>query len=363
MRIRAALVRDSDDDFTVEDVELREPRAGEVLVRIVAAGICHTDLAIKSSAGNAATPVVLGHEGAGVVEGLGAGVTGMSVGDHVILTFASCGGCDFCVRGKPTYCLHFSALNSGGLATTDDTAHTQDGRPVRGGFFGQSSFATHAIASPANAIVVPRDLDLATIAPLGCAIQTGAGSMLNLLRPTAGSSVMIMGLGGVGMAGLMAAVASGAKHVVAVDPVASRRDVAQALGATLALAPSDDLVAEVLNHTDGGATHALDTTGRADAVGQAFGSLSRTGHLVLVGLGMPDLVLPGAALMSGGRSVTGSIEGDAVPHEFIPLLAAMYRDGSLPLDRIVRNYAFDDINQAISDMRTGDVIKPVLVFD
>jgi len=363
MRVRAALVRDADGDFAVEEVELRGPRAGEVLVKIVAAGVCHTDLAIKSSAGNSATPVVLGHEGAGVVEEIGAGVTGMSVGDHVVLTFASCGGCGFCVRGKPTYCVHFAALNSGGLTTTADTAHTQGGQPVRGAFFGQSSFATHAIATPANAILVPHDLDLTTIAPLGCAIQTGAGSMLNILRPPAGSSVMIMGLGGVGMAGLMAAVALGAKHVVAVDPVASRREVAQALGATCALAPSDDLVAEVLDHTGGGATHALDTTGRGDAVGQAFGSLSRTGHLVLVGLGMPDLTLSGAALMSGGRSITGSIEGDAVPHEFIPLLAEMYRDGTLPLDRIVTNYAFDDINQAIADMRTGDVIKPVLVFD
>src|SRR5215207_7832715 len=187
MRIRAALARDPDGDFTIEDVELREPRAGEVLVKIAATGVCHTDLAVKSSAGNSATPVVLGHEGAGVVEELGAGVTGLSVGDHVILTFASCGGCDFCVRGKPTYCLHFAALNSGGLTTTDDTAHTQGGRSVRGGFFGQSSFATHAIASPANAIVVPPDLDLTTIAPLGCGIQTGAGSMLNILRPPPGS--------------------------------------------------------------------------------------------------------------------------------------------------------------------------------
>jgi aryl-alcohol dehydrogenase len=363
MRIRAALVRASDGDFTIEDVDLREPRAGEVLVKLTATGVCHTDLAIKSSAGDGAAPVVLGHEGAGVVEQVGAGVTGLSVGDHVVLTFASCGGCDFCVRGKPTYCMHFAALNSGGLATTDDTAHTQEGRPLRGGFFGQSSFATHAIASPANAIVVPPDLDLTTIAPLGCGIQTGAGSMLNILRPSTRSSVLIMGLGGVGMAGLMSAVASGAKHVVAVDPVASRREVAQSLGATLALAPSDDLVAQVLDHTAGGATHALDTTGRGDAIGQAFESLSRTGHLVLVGLGMPDLVLSGAALMSGGRSVTGSIEGDAVPRELIPLLAEMYRDGTLPLGRIVRKYAFDDINQAIADMRTGDVIKPVLVFD
>lgn len=363
MRIRAALVRDSDDDFTIEEVELREPRTGEVLVKLTATGVCHTDLAIKSSAGSAATPVVLGHEGAGVVEQIGDGVTGVSVGDHVILTFASCGRCDVCMRGKPTYCIDFSALNSAGLTATDDTAHTQDGQPVRGGFFGQSSFATHALASPANAIVVPADLDLTTIAPLGCSIQTGAGSMLNILRPTTGSSVLIMGLGGVGMAGLMAAVACGAEHIVAVDPVASRREVAQALGATLALAPSDDLMAEVMDHTGGGATHALDTTGRGEVVGTAFRSLRRTGHLVLVGLGMPDLVLSGAALMSGGRSVTGSIEGDAVPHQFIPLLAEMYREGTLPVRKIVRNYAFDDINRAIADMRAGDVIKPVLVFD
>jgi aryl-alcohol dehydrogenase len=148
-----------------------------------------------------------------------------------------------------------------------------------------------------------------------------------------------------------------------VDPVESRRKVARELGATLVLAPSRDLVATVKAHTDSGATHAVDTTGNADVIGQAFESLSKVGHLVLLGLGMPDLVLSGAALMSGGRSVSGSIEGDAFPEDFIPMLARMYRGGTLPIDRIVSRYAFEDLNQAISHMQSGAAIKPVLVFD
>lgn len=364
MRIRVALSRQPDGDFSIEDVSLRDAGDGEILVKLVATGICHTDLAVKSSLDRGESPAVFGHEGAGIVEAIGANVTSVRIGDHVILTFASCGRCGFCVMGRPSYCAAFRALNSGGIAGIGEPMHHQGVKAVRGGFFGQSSFATHAITTEANTIVVPDDLDLTMAAPLGCAVQTGVGAMMNVLRPGAGSSVLVVGLGCVGLAGVMAAKVAGAGHTVAVDPIASRRRVAEELGATLVLEPSPDLVELIEEQVGGsGISHALDTTGRSGAITQAFEALGNLGQLVLVGVGMTDLPLDAAALMSGGKTVRGCIEGDARPHEFIPLLAQMYAEGALPLDLIVKHYPFEAINDAVRDMNAGDTVKPVLVFD
>ncbi len=363
MQIRAALSRQTDGAFSIEEVTLREPGDGEILVKLVAAGICHTDLAVKSTLGGGASPAIFGHEGAGVVEAVGADVTTVKPGDHVILTFASCGQCACCTSGSTTYCENFRALNSGGLAGIGESSHSQGDVKVRGGFFGQSSFATHAITTESNTIVVPDELDLTMAAPLGCGVQTGAGAMMNVLRPGTSSTVLILGLGCVGLAGVMAAKVAGARHIVGVDPIASRRHVAVRLGATLAVEPCADLVHLVRDHTVGrGISHALDTTGMSGAIAQAFDTLGNLGQLVLVGLGMTDLPLDAAALMSGGKTIRGCIEGDARPHEFIPLLAQMYGDGALPLDLIVRHYPFEAINDAVHDMHAGETIKPVLVF-
>jgi aryl-alcohol dehydrogenase len=362
MRIRAAVSRAGSAPFVIEDVDLRDPRADEILVRLVATGVCHTDLTVKEMAGGAGA-VVLGHEGAGVVEQVGPDVRGVRAGDHVVLTFASCGSCDLCRAGGPSYCEQFAPLNSGGvLGTGDDTLGDADGR-IGGSFFGQSSFATHALTRPSNTVVVPPTLDLAMAAPLGCGVQTGAGAVLNVLRPDERSTLLILGLGGVGLAALMVARATGVDDVVAVDPVASRRDVARTLGASLVLAPSDDLVAIVREHTPGGATHALDTTANTKVITQAFDALAKRGQLVLVGLGMGELQIDGSQLMSGGRTVRGCIEGDAVPHDLIGQLAAMYESGTLPLEAIVRHYPFELINTAVADMRAGSTIKPVLLFE
>lgn len=360
MRIRAAVSRAEGAPFVIEDVELRDPRADEILVRLVATGICHTDLAIKDRAGGA--PVVLGHEGAGVVESIGPDVSGVRPGDHVVLTFASCGSCDLCRAGAPSYCEQFAPLNSGGvLGTGDDTLRGAGGR-IGGSFFGQSSFATHALTRSSNTVVVPRTLDLALAAPLGCGVQTGAGAVLNVLRPREGSTLLVLGLGGVGLAALMVAKATGVEKVVAVDPVASRREVARSLGASLVVAPSEDLVAIVHEHTGGGVTHALDTTANTQVITQAFDALAKRGQLVLVGLGMGELPIDGAQLMSGGRTVRGCIEGDAVPHDLIGELVSMHESGALPLEAIVRRYPFELINTAVDDMRGGSAIKPVLLF-
>jgi aryl-alcohol dehydrogenase len=361
MKIRAAVSRAGSAPFVVEDVDLRDPRPDEILVRLVATGICHTDLTVKEMVGGAGA-VVLGHEGAGVVESVGPDVRGVRPGDHVVITFASCGSCEHCRAGGPSYCERFAPLNSGGvLGPGDDTLSGASGR-IGGSFFGQSSFATHALTRSSNTVVVPPTLDLAMAAPLGCGVQTGAGAVLNVLRPDEASRLLILGLGGVGLAALMAARSVGVEKVVAVDPVASRREVARTLGASLVLAPSDDLVAIVHEHAGGGATHALDTTGNTQVITQAFDALAKRGQLVLVGLGMGELPIDGGQLMSGGRTVRGCIEGDAVPHDLIGGLVAMREAGALPLEAIVRHYPFELINTAVDDMRAGSAIKPVLLF-
>jgi aryl-alcohol dehydrogenase len=361
MKIRAAVSRAGSAPFVIEDVDLRDPRPDEILVRLVATGICHTDLTVKEMAGGAGA-VVLGHEGAGVVEGVGPAVRGVRPGDHVVLTFASCGSCDPCRTGGPSYCDRFAPLNSGGVLGSGDDTLSGAGARIGGSFFGQSSFATHALTRSSNTVVVPRTLDLAMAAPLGCGVQTGAGAVFNVLRPDEASTLLILGLGGVGLAALMAARAIGVEKVVAVDPVASRREVARTLGASLVLAPSDDLVAIVHEHTGGGATHALDTTANTQVITQAFDALAKRGQLVLVGLGMGELPIDGRQLMSGGRIVRGCIEGDAVPHDLIGELASMHESGALPLEAIVRHYPFELINTAADDMRAGAAIKPVLLF-
>jgi len=360
MRIRAAVSRSSSAPFVIEEVDLREPRPDEILVRLVATGICHTDLVVKDRAEGAGA-VVLGHEGAGVVERVGPAVRGVRAGDHVVLTFASCGSCDLCRAGAPSYCDRFAPLNSGGvLGPGDDTLSGAGGR-IGGSFFGQSSFAAHALTRPANTAVVPRTLDLTMAAPLGCGVQTGVGAVRNVLRPDRTSTLLILGLGGVGLAALMAAQAARVRDVIAVDPVASRREVARSLGAGLVLAPSDDLVAIVHERTGGGVTHALDTTANTQVITQAFGALAKRGQLVLVGLGMGELAIDGSQLMSGGRTVRGCIEGDAQPHDLIGELASMVESGALPLEAIVRHYPFEQINAAVDDMRAGSAIKPVLL--
>jgi aryl-alcohol dehydrogenase len=361
VKIRAAVSRDGSGPFVIEDVDLRDPRDDEILVRLVATGMCHTDLAVQEMAGGTRA-VVLGHEGAGVVERVGPAVGGVRPGDHVVLTFASCGSCDCCRAGGPSYCDQFAPLNSGGVLGAGDVTLSGGGTAIGASFFGQSSFATHALTRTSNTVVVPRTLDLTMAAPLGCGVMTGAGAVLNVLRPGESSKLLILGLGGVGLAALMAAKAAGVEQVVAVDPVESRRQVASTLGATLVLAPSDDLLALVREHTGGGVTHALDTTANSQVIAQAFSALATRGQLVVVGLGMGEIPIDGGQLMSGGRTIRGCIEGDARPHDFIPELVRMYESGALPLDAIVDHYPFEQINSAADDMRSGTAIKPVLLF-
>jgi aryl-alcohol dehydrogenase len=363
MRIQAALTESAGGSFTIQDVDLQAPRADEILVRITAAGLCHTDLSSRAAWPEQLTPMVFGHEGTGIVEAVGGEVAGLAPGDTVCLSFHSCGACEPCTAGHPAYCTGFRALNSSGGRLDGTTPLSRGGAPVFGGFFGQSSFATYAIAHARNAVRIPADLPAAVAAPLGCSVQTGAGAVLNVLRPAAGSSLVVVGAGGVGLSALMAAVAVGCTPVIAVDPVASRRTLARELGAEATLDPAaiEDIVADIRDRTGGGAHHIVDTTGRPEMINQAVAALRPRGSLALVGLGtrIPLEMVP---LLLKGISVHGVIEGDSDPAEFIPRLVELHRRGLLPVERIVTEFPFGDIEAAVDAMHQGRVVKPVLTF-
>jgi len=368
VNMTAAVVREQKQPFEVEELELEEPRADEVLVRVVATGICHTDLIVRDQWYPVPLPVVLGHEGAGIIERVGEGVTELEPGDHVVLTFASCGRCPNCLRGKPTYCLQFFGLNFSGARLDGSNALGKDGEPVHDRFFGQSSFATHAIATERNAIKVRDDVPLELLGPLGCGIQTGAGGVMNSLAPEAGTSMAIFGAGAVGISAVMAARIVGCATVVAIDIIPERLELARELGATHTIDPNEteNVVEEVQGITGGiGADYSLETTGVPAVFRQAVEALAPVGACGLIGaaplgtevsLDMNDILIP-------GKTVRGIVEGDSVPDVFIPRLVDLYAQGRFPFDRLVRSYPLNEINQAAEDAEKGDTLKPVLLVE
>ncbi|MFD8688542.1 NAD(P)-dependent alcohol dehydrogenase [Streptomyces sp. NPDC059651] len=360
-RVRAAVAEAPGAPFTVRDADLEAPRPREVLVRMTAAGLCHTDLGMRDTWPRKLTPMVFGHEGAGTVEAVGAEVTRVAPGDHVCLTFASCGACEQCAADHPAYCRAAQALNFSGGRDDGTTPLSRDGTPLHAGFFGQSSFATYAVVHERGVVEVPSDLPAAVAAPLGCGGQTGAGTVLNRLRPEPGSSLVVLGAGGVGLSALMAAVATGCAPVVAVDPVASRRALAVELGAEAALAPGDGLVAALRDLTGGGAHHVVETTGRPEMVRRAVGALRPRGEVALLGTG-GEVTFDVMGLLAKGVRVHGVIEGDSDPRRFIPELIRLHRRGLFPIDRLVTTFPFEDIEAAVAVMRDGSAVKPVLTF-
>ncbi|MBB3038279.1 NAD(P)-dependent alcohol dehydrogenase [Hoyosella altamirensis] len=361
MKTLAAVSPAPDAPFVIQPVELAAPRADEILVRVEASGVCHTDLTFKS---RVPTPAVFGHEGAGVVESVGVAVEGIHPGDRVLLSYRWCGECRHCKSELPSYCTHMQALNSAGGRRDGTPTLTQDGKPLFGAFFGQSSFAQHVLTSSSNVVVVDDDVaDLATAAPLGCGFQTGAGAVLNVLAPGADSSLVIFGAGAVGLAAIMAARARGVRTVVAIDPVESRRHQAIKLGATVALEPGTAMVGAIREVTDGGASHALDTTGIPAVVAEALTALDSCGTLVVVGLGKPMAEINITDLMLNGKTLRGCTEGDGVPQDFIPTLLDAHAEGRFPMEQLVTKYSFHAINEAVADMRAGSTIKPVLVWE
>ncbi|MGW1737983.1 NAD(P)-dependent alcohol dehydrogenase [Nocardia sp. NPDC001965] len=362
MQTTAVLSRDPAAPFSLETVDLDEPRDGEILVRILAAGICHTDL-VNRALGKPDRPVLLGHEGAGIVEAVGAAVTSVAPGDQVVLTFRHCGACPNCVSGRPAYCRNSTALNHFGRRPDRSARVTIDGLPVRDGFFGQSSFAGYALTTPDNTIVVDPAADPAVAASFGCGFQTGAGAVLNALRPESGSWLAIYGAGAVGSAALLAARTLPGVRTIVVETAAPRRRSARDLGADEVLDPAaTDTIAAIGEITGGGATHALDTTGSPKVLADAFAALGTGATVVAVGLGAGVPQIDVRDLVLSGKTVRGCLEGDAVPATFIPRLLDLHTRGLLPVDRLVTRFPYTEIEKALAEQHAGSVIKPVLTW-
>lgn len=360
MKISAAVLRATDKPYEIEDLDLPDPGPGQLLVRILAAGFCHTDVVPRRVPSPPGTlPIITGHEGAGVVEKVGEGVSTISAGDHVLLSYNSCGTCKQCCADRPYFCDGFASLNLYGTGQHESPATDCSGHLVRTRWFGQSSFATYALATERNATVVDKDLPLEILCPLGCGIQTGAGTVANIFRMESGQSLIVFGTGGVGMAAIMMARALGVETVIAVDVIEGRLNVARDCGAThTVLAGRDDLASALDSAVEGGADFSFDTTGRNDVLCQAIDAIRQGGVCAQVG-GAGDLVIPAASL--NGRTFTRVIEGNSVPQSFLPKLIALWREGRLPLERIVRTFALADINSAEQASCDGSVIKPVIL--
>lgn len=360
----AAVVESGGAPFTLSAIELDEPRPHEAIVRMVAAGVCHTDLGVASGGLPFPLPGVLGHEGAGIVERVGSEVTGVVPGDHVLLSFTSCGACPNCRDGHPAYCATWLPLNLIGGARADDShTITRDNAPMGGHFFGQSSFSRLALVDERSMIVVDPDVPLESIAPLGCGVQTGVGAIWNVVKPRPGSSVVVLGAGAVGLSAIMAATLSPATTIIAVDKIAERLELARELGATHTIDATTTDVAAAITEITGGADAVVETTGSTAVLRTGADVLAARGTLVIVGAPPfgAEVALDVNAMLPG-RKIVGLTLGDNETRTAIPALVSLVRNGRLPIDKLITRYPFDDIGQAVADMTSGKAIKPVLIF-
>ncbi len=364
MNVRAAVAYEGQERFAIEELDLSEPGPQDILVRIAGVGLCHTDVKALDGSMRVPKPMVLGHEGAGVVERVGERVTKVEPGDHVVLTYDSCGTCRSCAGGNQAYCEQTGALNFRDARENEPGFFRKGHHRVHGHFFGQSSFANYAIARPQNTIPVRKDAPIEILGVLGCGVQTGAGAVMNSLAAKAGESIAIFGVGPVGLSAVMAAVVCRCAEIVAVDVFPSRLEMARQIGATHGVLGGAKIrtAQEVRQLVPGGVNCAFDTTGRADSYQQSLASLRTKGRFGFVTVPAsafePDL----GAMMLGGLTIRGIVQGDSVPDTFIPHLLDLHRNGSFPFDKLVTKYAFEQINQAIEDQAGGKVVKPVFTF-
>jgi len=364
---KALVVETGGAPFSVADVELDEPRPNEALVRIVASGLCHTDLGVASGGLPFPLPGVLGHEGAGVVESVGAGVTRVAPGDHVLLSFTSCGACANCRDGHPAYCATWLPMNLIGGTRADGTATiTRDGTSLGGHFFGQSSFSQWALADERSLVKIDSDVPLPLVAPLGCGVQTGVGAVWNVLEPRPGATIAVLGAGAVGLSAVMAAALTPSTRIIAVDRVPERLALARELGATDTIdATSGDVAEAIRAITDGaGADGILETTGNTGVLRSGVDALAARGTLVIIGA--PPFGSEVSLDVNGmlpGRTVVGVTLGDSETQTLLPVLVDLVRSGRLPIDKLIEQYPFEDVARAVEDVHSGKTIKPVLLFD
>ena len=365
MKVLASVTHKSG-QLSLEEVELSAPKASEVLVKTIACGVCHTDAAALHSFIPVTLPIILGHEGVGIVEEVGSEVTTLKKGDRVIMSFPSCGKCDYCHDGHPYVCDNMNTLFFDGTYNDGTKRFSQNGTEVSS-FFGQGSFADHVIIDARNAVKadIDNDNDLANLCSLGCGVQTGAGAVLLKIKPKAGSSIAVFGCGGVGMSSIMAAVIAGCSTIIAIDVVPSRLELAKELGATHVINSSEtDPVAEIKKITGGGVHSSIESSGIAKVTLQALGCLRREGIAVLLSVtGPEEISIPLEALiLNPSVTLTGLTEGASNPQTFIPELVGYYKEGRLPVEKLAKFYDFKEIEKAFEDSHNGTAIKPILRF-
>jgi aryl-alcohol dehydrogenase len=366
----AAVVESAGTEFTFTDVVLSDPHADEVVVDLVATGLCHTDLTVRAGHLPFPLPGIVGHEGAGIVREIGNLVTHVKPGDKVLLGFTSCGNCEVCRSGHPAYCNTWFDLNMTADTRPDGSyrATRVDGRGISSSFFGQSSLARTTIASARSVVRLAdeiTDADLRVLAPLGCGVQTGFGTVWNVLKPIQGDSIAIFGAGAVGLSAVMAANLLPLDKIIAIDRVPSRLALAKELGATHTIdATERNARDEILELTGGvGLEFSVETTGNTTVLRQAFESLRPRGATAVVG--SPPYGAEASFLVSDfllGKRMLGVTMGDAETQTLLPFLADLHSRGKLPLEKLVNFYDFADLNKAAHDMHGGVTVKPVIQF-
>lgn len=350
--------------LSLEEVELGAPRAGELLVRVAAAGVCHSDVSVVDGSRIRPLPMALGHEAAGVVEEVGPGVRDVKPGDHVVMTFVpSCGVCPECASGRPALCAPAAVANGAGtLLHGPSLLRDRDGKVVHH-HLGVSGFARHAVVARESAVVVPQDVPLQVAALFGCAVLTGTGAVLNTAGVRPGQSVAIFGLGGVGLASVLGAAVANAFPIIAVDPVPAKRELARQLGATAVFAP-EDAEKGVKDLTGGGAEFTFEAAGVPAVMEAAFKASRRGGTTVAMGLPHPSrtVTLPALAFAGLGQTLTGSYMGSAAPQRDIPRYVALWKAGRMPVDRLQSaTLPLEKINEAFENLAAGAAVRQVLL--
>jgi S-(hydroxymethyl)glutathione dehydrogenase / alcohol dehydrogenase len=365
--MRAAVLREIDGPLSVEDVELAEPGPGEVTVRLVASGVCHSDWNVITGATPNPLPAVLGHEGAGVVEELGAGVRAVAEGEHVILSWLpSCGECFYCLQGRAVLCDVAMADMFAGTLPGGTLALSQNGDPLYHYSY-LSAFAERCVVPEGCCVPIRRDAPFEVAALVGCAVMTGFGAAVLRAQVAPGSTAVVFGAGGVGLSAVLGCRLAGARSIVAVDPVAFKRETALGLGATHAVDPAGEDIADLLRElTDGrGADYAFDTAGAPGVVAQAYEAVRRGGTVVAVGIPPVGATadLPAPSLPREEKVVTGSFYGSCRPAVDMPLVIDLYMEGRLDLAALVsRTFALEQINEAFAAMNAGEVARGVIAF-
>jgi aryl-alcohol dehydrogenase len=367
--VKAAVCRNDTDHnadvFQLEELFIDDPRPDEVLVRFTAAGLCHTDLEVAAGHMPTPFPVVIGHEGAGVVEAVGSAVTGFSPGDRVVASISFCGICRNCLRGLPTYCADLYPLNFG-AQRADGSVGLRDaaGGAVRDHFFGQSSFGRYGLCRPSSLIRVPESAPADhVLAPLGCGVITGAGAVWNVLKVTPGSTVAVFGAGAVGLSAVMAAAAAGAARIIVSDIQPLRLDLAGRLGATDVFDASDGDGVERVRELTGGAgvDFSVESTGLPAVMTQAVAALDTVGTAAILGVAPDGELTTNAFALLDGRTIAGSVVGHQAPGVLVPRVLDLHAKGRFPLEAMIRTYPIDDINKAVHDVRSGATVKAVLL--